>query len=227
MPSNYAHTPKPQSKPSIPYFPPTSHGLPGDEYQTLQRRHARQRLESHFSHRGSSNSFPSLRTAYQSADFSLPKRSHISAVQNATRQALGPSFNFTDQSFTFLTQRSQPVSCPPTTDEQASRYDEPIPQRYLDAFNQKWAEDDDIYDCVQARGDRTNGALWRRHADLPAGITPLYPVSQADSAVSLVGESRLTVQGHGCGRPDAVSRFSSDSEASLAMPRRSIFRQRR
>ena len=236
MPSHNSYSRPTSSVPSSPYSPTISHGLPSEEYKALQRRHTRQCLESHFTHRGSATKYASPRTAYQSADMPSPKRSHISAMQNATRHALGPSFDFTQHSFEKLAQRDRNAASTSdvVVDEKAGGgYDRPVPQRYIDAFNRKWAEDDAMYDSTQACADRVPAAAWRQHADMPTDIAPddlhvsLRNVSRADSAHAEVRGCSPVSRGHGGRRPEVISRFSSDSDVSVAIPRRSMLGLRR
>ncbi|KAI8934980.1 hypothetical protein NX059_008646 [Plenodomus lindquistii] len=187
----------------------TSPGLPSEEYRTLRRRQERARLESHFTHRD---------------------RVRISQVKNATRHALGSSFDFTDESY----ERSTAATATPRRAvgkrRECGKYEDPIPPRYIDEFNNMWADDDDVYDAEQVRADMSY-APWRVHARMPRDVAPVEPcaypnrVSRVDSAIAGV-EARRETRSVEEVRPQLVSKFSTDS-LPAAKGMRSIFGRRR
>jgi hypothetical protein len=144
-----------------------SSSLPGNEYKRLQQRQKIERLNAYFEQPHLPLSYTSARpkTSYQQARIPRERRVEISEVGNATRIALGSNFDFTHESY-----RSQRSAAAHTT--RTSERKEPIPQRYIDEFNNKWAEDDRIYEH-QRQADYTYNADWRTHAGMHVDTKPL------------------------------------------------------
>ena len=112
------------------------------------------------------------KTSYQAAGISRERQVEISEVGNATRLALGSSFNFTDEGY-HRSQRSAAANATSTRrDTSAYERRDPIPQRYIDEFNQKWAEDDRVYEH-QREADYTYNADWRTHSGMYVDTKPL------------------------------------------------------
>jgi hypothetical protein len=212
------------------YYHPTY--LPGDEFRMLQKRQERERLEHHFEHRGHSNHYINPRTPYQDVGLSPDARLRISAVKNATRTALGPSFDFTDDSYN-RSQRCTDASSVPSVRRGADKSLDPIPQRYIDEFNKKWRDDDLKYDAHQYAADMTHNTPWRAHAPMYVDIKPLprqeplhRPLPQTtnsgcfDGGLSVCEPRSLTR-----GRPALVSKFSC--ETLDEPPKRTFWRRSR
>jgi len=145
----------------------TSSNLPGDEYRALKRAQEKAELNAHFAQ----PSLPSrsiAKTAYQKADLTRNRRSQISEVKDATRRALGASFDFTDAGYTHI-QRSSAVSNRAST----ARYEEEIPIRYIHEFDKKWVEDDLKDAAEQYAADSDGSASWRTHQAMHQDIKPL------------------------------------------------------
>jgi len=206
-------------------------GLPDDEFRTLQKRQNRSRLEKHFAHQGSSNHYSRPRTAYQKADLSQEERLRISKVKNATRQALGSSFDFTDSGCSYSQQSDVGLTLSATeTLRDSSSYEEPIPREYIDAFNQRWYEDDDVYEPAQYVADHTFNAPWRQHADMYTDIEPITcpevaPFGNRHSRVGSAIDDRFEQRPLTSPRPQLVSKFSFDSD--MPSRKRRFFRLRR
>ncbi|KAH7075425.1 hypothetical protein BKA63DRAFT_594851 [Paraphoma chrysanthemicola] len=161
-------------------------GLPGDEYQILRRANDRERLERHFEGGSSSRTYQPSSSAYRDAGLSYSQRHGISEVRNATRAALGPSFDFTDDTYGRSTRhRDNYERSRGWTDDRPSPSGA-IPQRYLNEYNQRWHEDDEDNDADRYLDDHNRNATWRRPARLtetPTYREPAYN-SRPRSAVS-------------------------------------------
>jgi hypothetical protein len=164
-----------------------SHGLPVDEYRSLRRAQDRSCLETHFSHRGNVNTpYTVPYSAYRSAGLSQGERFRVSQVKSATRAALEGSFDFDDEGYDRSRRREGEYQrSRGWIDDDVCR--DPIPQKYLDEFNQKWHEDDEDNNADQYLADCSREAAWRKHV-LPehrAGVEPLQTrrpaASRADS----------------------------------------------
>ncbi|OAL50265.1 hypothetical protein IQ07DRAFT_50745 [Pyrenochaeta sp. DS3sAY3a] len=206
-----------------------SPGLPGDEYRILKRRQDRDRLEAHFSNRGSVNflhspGFPRSPTVYQQAGMTQGRRLSISEARSATRRALGENFDFTDKHFDELQRAAKHV--PGEVEGEGGEDEEPIPQRYLDEFYERSREDCRNYDGDQDLEDCTSGIAWvlcdpvdrdvsalysaqRRQSVIPLEPLPtMQPLERNDSAVE--EDYRTQLASHN--EPELVSRFSFDSD---------------
>ncbi|KAF1852018.1 uncharacterized protein K460DRAFT_413497 [Cucurbitaria berberidis CBS 394.84] len=194
----------------------TSSGLPGDEFHTLQKRQTRDRLEAHFSHHGSSTrSHP--RTSYQDVFLPQDDRVRISEVKNATRRALGSSFDFTDGGYS-RTKRVDSLKTPHAAGSRrgGSKYDEPIPQKYLDEYHKRSREDDEKYDADQYKADFTSFARWRTHDVLDVNNGAIRPPNSyretAHSSAHLRSMDSVMDDKREVARPPLVSKFSFDSD---------------
>jgi hypothetical protein len=140
--------------------------LPSEEYRALCLAQDRERLEKHFGHHGNcSNSVAAPCSAYRDARLSQHERSRISEIKSATRAALGPSFDFIDDTYKRLGQHK----C--VYQSSGGWIDNPpcgsaIPKKYLDEFNQRWHEDDENNDVDQYLADHIHRAPWRKHVPL-------------------------------------------------------------
>ncbi|KAH7090711.1 hypothetical protein FB567DRAFT_520494 [Paraphoma chrysanthemicola] len=167
-------------------------GLPADEYQTLRRANDRERLERHFKSGSRSRALQPSRSAYRDAGLSYTQRHDISEVRNATRAALGASFDFTDDTYGRSTRhRDEYERSRGWTDDKPSPSDA-IPQRYLKEHNQRWHEDDEDNDADRYLDDHNRNAIWRspaRLTEIPLFREPAHnsrprsavPSSRADS----------------------------------------------
>jgi hypothetical protein len=173
--SPYSNSYTEQRQSRYPTASQRSVGLPEEEYRGLYRAQTRERLESHFEHRGgSSSSSESSHSVYRDAGLAREERRAISEVRSATRAALGSSFDFDDDSYG----RSRRHM-----DKYQRSYgwtgEEPcggaIPKKYLDEYNQRWHEDDEDNDADQYLADYASRAPWRNHERLnhyPAYVEP-------------------------------------------------------
>jgi hypothetical protein len=153
-----------------------SFSLPGDEYHNLRRAQDRERLESHFEHRGDSSLlYKPLRSAYRDIGLSYDHRRDISEVRSATRAALGPTFIFDDDSYERSSHRykSENQRSSGWTDDAPSGG--AIPKKYLDEFNQRWHEDDEDNDADQYLADYAPKAAWRKHEQLDRHLAYIEP----------------------------------------------------
>jgi hypothetical protein len=194
MPSTYGSS---RSRASGTIESPTSgeaSSLPGDEFRRLQKRQQTERLNAYFGQSHLPPSYTAIRpkTSYQQANIPRERRVAISEVSNATRLALGASFNFTDESY-----RSQRIhTARPTTSDAENL----TPQRYIEEFNKKWAEDDAKYEH-QTQADYTFNAGWRTHAGMYVDTKPL-PAPRRDRFEA--------------GRPVRFDTYSQDEPRPLA-----------
>lgn len=149
----------------------------------------RTKLERHLDHRGNSGrSHPAPHSHFRDAGLSQGERHHISQVQNATRAALGPSFDFDEESrhrsqiHANTYQRSR--GWMDSTDYKVND----VPQKYIDEFNQKWHEDDEDNDADQFLADYAKEAIWRDHApinySIPVAEFSSYGVPSSNSSRS-------------------------------------------
>jgi hypothetical protein len=176
-----------------------SSSLPGDEYRRLQKRQQQARLNTYFSQPHLPPSYTSVRpkTSYQARPhLTRERRSEISEVANATRNALGSSFDFTDESYN-CSQRTAAVSTLHTArtrcDDVASKGEAPIPQRYIDEFNKRWHEDDLQYERQhQYKADYTPKAAWRSHAGMYVDTKPLPPPRREATPRYLLQDQELS-----------------------------------
>lgn len=205
----------------------SSLGLPGDEFRTLKRRQNRDRLENHFSHRGASN-YSHSRTAYQDAHLGHNERVRISEVKNATRKALGSNFDFTDNGHRGTKYYEAGLKRRTAESRRdSSKYEVPIPQKYLDEYYEWSRKYEEKYEAHQSKADYTFGAPWRTHDRLhvdPAAVRPstLYRETPRSSTKPESVESNIYDE-RGYARPPLVSKFSFDSDVP---PKRSFFRRR-
>jgi hypothetical protein len=139
MSSGFSCTPiSPSYHPALHYRPtiPTDY-LPSDEHRYLVKQQHRALLETHFAQPSISPSHrvPS-KTAYQKqGNPSRSQRVKISEDAYATRAAIGPNFDFTDEMFDRL-QASKNKPKPLYNSWEDEDWDEePIPARYIAEFN--------------------------------------------------------------------------------------------
>ena len=183
---------------------PTSRNLPGEEYRALKKAQEKAELNKHFAQ----PSLPSrsvAKTAYQKVDLTRNRRSQISEVKDATRRALGASFDFTDSGYNH-SQRSSATS----SRDSVARYEEEIPQRYIDEFNEKWVEDDLKYAAEQYATDSDGSASWRTHQDMYEDIKPLphrYNIARGYLAQNSPDSRVDSVMEEEC-RPQLTSKWS-------------------
>lgn len=196
-------------------------GLPGDEFRILQKRQNRDRLDAHFSHYASPSYSHHPRPVCRDMPSTQDARLLISEVKNATRQALGRNFDFTDD-WHDRTKRHESVE----TRGDAKEYGEPIPQKYLDEYH-KWSREDDAkYDADQSMADYTPGARWRAHDHLHIDVTAMRPSTSHRETFRHLPQpvhASIVPNEPDYARPVLVSKFSFDSDMP---PRRSFFRRR-
>jgi hypothetical protein len=207
-----------------------SHGLPGDEYSRLRKRDC---LNTHFEHRGNRDApYPELtRSAYRDAGLFRESRVRVSETRNATRAALGGSFDFTDDGYERSRRREDDYQRSRGWIDDAPRR-APIPQKYQDEFNRLWNEDDEANDAYQYRSDSSRDAPWREHVALECNRLDVsrlptrrpetsYATSRNDSGYGSSGSRRLSTPPR-VRSPELVSRFSfgSVSDSYKEPPRR-------
>jgi len=198
-----------------------SHGLPGEEYSRL---HTRDRLNTHFEHRGNKDApYPEpTRSAYRDAGLSRESRVRVSETRSATRAALGSSFDFTDDGFERSRRREDYYQRSRGWIDDAPRC-APIPQKYQDEFNKLWNEDEEANGSYQYRSDSSSDAPWREHVALERkrlDVSRLptrrpetsYAISRNDSGYGSSGSRRPIAQPKKRS-PQLVSRFSIESVA--------------
>jgi hypothetical protein len=198
-------------------------GLPQDEFRNLRCAQERERLETHFTHQNKSriNTYTSSRSAYRDAGLSQSSRHHISEVHSATRAALGPSFDFTDASYSFSRARDDTYQRSRGWIDDSLRRDAPIPKKYRDEFDRWWHEDMEEHDADQYLADHMNDAPWRQHVPLehnrlnvePVGARPRTTAAPAMRRVDSgyhSGESERSAQF--VRQPLPVSKFSWGSD---------------
>lgn len=173
--SSYTYTPTeyyPRSyhpalhcRPTIP-----SDHLPNDEYRYLVKLQDRSRLESHFAQPSlPSSSYNTLRkTAYQEQpNLSREWRTKVSETANATRAALGPIFDFTEEGYERMqTANNNRYTGGRYRDE--SEYEDYVPPRRVHELSQKYWDNDEGYMNEQYR---KNGCSL--HSGRHVGISPL------------------------------------------------------
>jgi hypothetical protein len=219
--------------------------LPGDEYRRLQKLQQQARLNTYFEQPHLPPSYTSIRpkTSYQAwPHLTRERRSEISEVANATRLALGSSFDFTDESYN-CSQRSGAVdtlrSAATRRDDVASEKEKSIPQRYIDEFNKRWHEDDLQYERQhQYKADYTPKAAWRSHAGMYVDTKsrppprreamPRYLLQDQETSrpVRFDGASRDEPRPLACAQvyEATASRFSSETlETRESEPKRSFW----
>lgn len=198
-----------------------SHGLPGDEYSRLYKR---DRLNTHYEHRGNRDApfLEPTRSAYRDAGLSLESRVRVSETRNATRAALGSSFDFTDDGYERSRRREDNYQrSRGWIDDEPRRA--PIPQKYQDEFNKLWNEDEEANGAYQYRSDSSSDAPWREHVVLERNRLdvsrlptrrpePSYATSRNDSGYGSSG-SRCPITPPRKRSPELVSRFSIESVA--------------
>ncbi|RMZ74222.1 hypothetical protein GMOD_00003229 [Pyrenophora seminiperda CCB06] len=207
------------------YYPtsPTVRSLPDEEYRALRRSQQKAELNAYFAQ-------PSLlprssipRTAYQEAELSQSRRSQISDVKDATRRALGSNFDFTDVGYerSSSSQRSSSATSPSRySAATSSSYEEKIPQRYIDEFNEKWFEDDLKYGAKQYAADRDGSASWRTHEAMYGDIRPL---PRRDTTLRYTAQSDLDSRVDNAieePRPQLTSRWSVSTIDSVDEPKK-------
>ncbi|EFQ95585.1 hypothetical protein PTT_05979 [Pyrenophora teres f. teres 0-1] len=207
------------------YYPISSksRGLPGDEYRTLKKAQEKAELNEHFAQ-------PSLPTrtisksAYQQLDLSKDRRSQISEVKNATRRALGSSFDFTDEGY----EHSQRASATSSRDSIGKYEIRDSPQRYIDEFNKKWVEDDLKHEATQYAADRDGSGSWRAHEIMYGDIKSLPSRDTASGHVAQNGPNRrIDSVVEEAPRPQLVSKWSmSTIDLDEEPKKRSLFGRR-
>ena len=185
----------------------------------MQKRQNRDRIDAHFSPSSHHSSYSpaSYRTSYQERGLDPEHRLRISEVRNATHQALGAGFEFTDESYDDMQRVAESGR---GTTGTGTYKDDPIPQHYIDEFNKMMYEDDLENDRDQYTADCTPEAPWRAHWSMYNDIKPLArretPPLQCVPSVQLerhdsameedASEPRPLTR-----RPQLVSKFSWDS----------------
>lgn len=199
-------------------------GLPSDEYRILKKRQEIGRLEAHFADSSNPPSCSIPYTPFQQVGIPQESRTLISETRNATRSALGASFDFTDDSYD-RSQRTGAVDMLRLVELRRERRNRkpPIPQRYLDEFNRKWAYDEEMYEPSQSIADYAYDAPWRFHTPMHTDIVPV-PYRDTHGPRTRLGreyygecEQRPAIRE----TPPLVSKFSFDSE--IEPKRRSLF----
>lgn len=140
-------------------------GLPDDEFRKFQRLQNRERLENYFLHRGSSINDHRAQTSYQKIGLSQNDRCRISKVKHATRAALSSNFGYAVSSCDGSNQSdtvSDTVSTLRTVEhnEHVSKYERPIPQKYLDEYRKLLYDDDEKLDVSQYNPDCSFKVPW-------------------------------------------------------------------
>jgi hypothetical protein len=208
-----------------------SFGLPHDEYRNLRRGQDRERLETHFSHQGEarSNSYTGSHSAYRDAGLSQPSRHRVSEVRSSTRATLGPSFDFTDDSYTSSRTRNDSYQRSRGWIDDSPRH-ALIPKKYRDEFDRWWHEDTEDHDSDQHLADHVSDAPWRKHVPLERNILDVEPV-RARARTTTAPAPRRVDSGYCSGEyersekftrpPLPVSKFSWDSDETPS-PRRNL-----
>jgi hypothetical protein len=134
----------------------------------MRRAQERERLETHFTHQNKprTNTYAPSRSAYRNAGLSQSSCHHISEVQSATRAALGPSFDFTEATYSSSRARDDLYQRSRGWVDDSPRRDAPIPKKYRDEFDRWWHEDMEQHDADQYLADHVKDAPWRRHVPL-------------------------------------------------------------
>lgn len=153
MPPTFSYTLTPTS-----YYPPSYHPalyyrssipsdyLPNDEHRYLVKLQDRSRLESHFAQPSSSSSYVSPhKTAYQEqGNLSREWRTKVSETAYATRAALEPSFDFTDDGYERMqTADNDRYASSRYRDE--SGHEAYVPSRRVHELSKKYWDDDRKY----------------------------------------------------------------------------------
>jgi hypothetical protein len=210
-----------------------SSSLPDEEFRDLHRAQNRERLESHFEHRGGcSRSNEPLHSAYRDAGLSREERRGISEVRSATRAALGPSFDFDEDSYGCSRRHMDDSQRSRGWTEEAPSGGT-IPKKYLDEYDQRWHEDDEDNDADQYIADCTLRASWRKHERMDR-----YPVyvepsdTRRPTAVAPRSVDRGQDSSHGdferpVSRPQLTSSFSFDNYEEPQRERRRLGRSSR
>lgn len=138
-------------------------GIPSDDWSRLERAQRRDDLEDHFYQdysKSQSKSHSKRRpTAYEEAGLSRDRRLEISAVQNATRSALGASFDpYDEDSYEPSRRRNEVYGKSRGWDDDESDHRPTMPQRYRDEYERIFSDKEDGYE-----DDRTFNAAWRDH----------------------------------------------------------------
>lgn len=142
--------------------------LPAEEHEHLKNKY---RLEEHYrsprlsgisANLSSVSRYPSSRK--KSSD-EIEHRFKSSEIRHATRKALGPSFDFSDDSFTSLGSAQRRGTVQASPEEHSS----PIPQRYLDEYNRWCYEDEMSHEADQYKDDMAPKAPWRHHENFHDG----------------------------------------------------------
>jgi hypothetical protein len=155
--------------------------------------------------------------------------SQRSAVRQATQSHLLSS-NYTPGGSGFVgNQRAKRATTLSRSHHRDGEEEKPIPQRYIDEFNQMWHNHDEDNDADQYLADLTANASWREHQPLrpmyrptdmsygalpgprKSDVTEHRPALRRDNArlnAPRVGEFSASAPV----RPALVSRFSWDSE---------------
>jgi hypothetical protein len=198
--------------------------LPNDEHRYLVKLQERSRLEAHFAQPSSPSRYlPPPRTAYQgNPNLSRERRAKISETANATRAALGPSFDFTDEGY----DRIQAAAA--NNDQYATsryrdeiRYADCVPSRRVQDLNKRYWDDDRKYRKEQYRKQNHNTHA-DRYADLKLLLHPEPAPQRRGRYDSGTGES--TVYGP---TSELSSTFSWGSYDEDAPPKRRRWRRPR
>ncbi|KAF2256872.1 hypothetical protein BU26DRAFT_558308 [Trematosphaeria pertusa] len=220
----------------------SSPGLPSEQYAALA---GRQKVEGLFSRGGSSQAgyspsppktprFNSPQRSY--AGLTQEQRLHASEVRHATRKLRGPSFDFDDESYSSAGRHRYGGHWDYRDDGK------PIPQKYIDEFNQKWHEDDEDNDADQFIADYQCDATWREHQSVYSCSAPRCEYEVADMTRHVEDYKRSQGQAPRAHRrtvrraeaeprPDLFSKFSwdssDDSEDSEAPKKSTPLRRRK
>ena len=163
MASPYSYTSTPRScypqayHPALHYRPSIPRDyLPNDEHRYLVKQQERSRLEAHFEQLSSSSRYLPSRTAYQEiGNLSRGRRAEISEMANATRAALGASFDFTDEGYDRI-QAADNDRYASSRYRDGSGYAGYVPSRRVQDLSEKYWDDDRRYRKEQYRKQAYN-----------------------------------------------------------------------
>lgn len=191
--------------------------LPSDEYKHLQHLQKRDRLTAQFAESNRPSMSYNRSNSYRDAGLSQEECMNISKVQNATRAALGPSFDCDDDSYTRSMQHRDNYERSRGWTDDGEYSSALIPQKYLHEYHQHWHGDGEDHNADQYWADFAKDLPWRQPVAIdhvPMPIANPYnhcheaPVLQRhDSGVALsssAGSLRLATSHH----PIVKSKFS-------------------
>ncbi|KAH7399103.1 hypothetical protein DE146DRAFT_523557 [Phaeosphaeria sp. MPI-PUGE-AT-0046c] len=134
------------------------------ENRNIWRARDRACLEKHFEHHGNSGlSHPAPHSSYIDRGLSQGERHHISQAKSATRAALGPSFDFDDDSFERSRRHMDDYQRSKGWTDEHYYGNEARPQNFIDEFNLKCHENDEDNGADQYLADHREEAPWRNH----------------------------------------------------------------